>query len=144
MIRQIVAFVENRKGIVRQAATVLREEGVRICGLSTVDSPEFGIVRMITDDPDRALSGLANAGFVAKECEVIAVQMGANDDIEPLLRVIEDGNVNINYFYSSFGDDGQTPVLILNAADMDETEALLANHGFTCLGSRICGSGLRD
>ncbi len=137
MIRQIVAFVENKKGIVRQAATVLREEGVRVCGLSTVDSPEFGIVRMIVDEPDKALSGLVKAGFVAKECEVIAVQMGASDDMEPLLRVIEEGNVNINYFYSSFGDDGQTPVLILNAADMEETEALLMGHGFRCLSSRM-------
>ncbi|MCD7842959.1 MAG: amino acid-binding protein [Lachnospiraceae bacterium] len=133
MIRQIVAFVENRKGVVRQMTSVLRDEKVGICGLSTVDSPEFGIVRMIVDEPDRALSGLAKAGFVAKDCEVIAVQMGASDDMEPLLQAIEDGNVNINYFYSSFGSDAKTPVLILNTADMDETEALLTSRGFICL-----------
>ncbi|MCD7819222.1 MAG: amino acid-binding protein [Lachnospiraceae bacterium] len=133
MIRQIVAFVENRKGIIWHLTTVLREEGIHICGLSTVDSPEFGIVRMLVDAPKAAADALAKAGFVVKECEVIAVEMNAPDEMDSLLQVIQDGNVNINYFYSSFGSSGNRPILILHAADMDETEAMLENRGFSCL-----------
>ncbi|MCD7746485.1 MAG: amino acid-binding protein [Lachnospiraceae bacterium] len=135
MIRQIVAFVENQKGVIRQMTSGLREAGISICGLSTVDSPEFGIVRMIVDDPEAALEKLTETGFVAKECEVIAVRMESPEDMEAVLSVIENGNVNINYFYSSFGKDGCRPILILNAADMDETEAMLQNHGFLCMDS---------
>ncbi|MCD8013953.1 MAG: amino acid-binding protein [Lachnospiraceae bacterium] len=133
MIRQVVAFVENQKGIIRQMTTGLREAGISICGLSTVDSPEFGIVRMIVDQPEAALKKLTGIGFVARACEVIAVRMESPEGMEEVLRVIEDGNVNVNYFYSSFGKDGREPILILNAADMDETEAMLRGHGFFCM-----------
>ncbi|MCD8104674.1 MAG: hypothetical protein LUF35_06665 [Lachnospiraceae bacterium] len=135
MVRQTVAFVENRKGIMWQMTAALRREGICICGMSTVDSPEFGIVRMIADKPDEALRSLQTAGFVAKECEVIAVRMAKPEDMEFILQVVQDGNVNVNYFYSSFGSDLRSPILILNAADMEETEAMLLGHGFVCLDS---------
>ncbi|MCC8067815.1 MAG: amino acid-binding protein [Clostridiales bacterium] len=136
MIRQVVAFVENQKGVIRRVVTLLREEGIRICGLSTVDSPEFGIVRMVVDAPDAASASLSKAGFVVKECEVIAVEMKSPDEMESLLEVIQDGNVNINYFYSSFGSSGERPVLVLHTDDMDEAEAMLNSHGFCCMSSR--------
>lgn len=121
----------------RRMTTVLRGAGIHICGLSTVDSPEFGIVRMIVDAPEAAAESLLKAGFVIKECEVIAVEMKSQDDMEALLQVVQDGNVNLNYFYSSFGSEGNCPILVLHAADMDETEAMLRSHGFLCLDSRL-------
>ncbi|MCD7834945.1 MAG: hypothetical protein LUH00_13330 [Lachnospiraceae bacterium] len=140
MIRQIVAFVENKKGVIWQMTTILRENHIRVCGFSTVDSPEFGIVRMIVNQPDAALAKLTKAGFVVKECEVIAIAMEAQEvqrDMEAILQAVQDGNVNINYFYSSFGSSGEQPILILNAEEMDETEEMLCSHGFSCLTS--CG-----
>ncbi len=137
MIRQIAVFVENQKGVIRKIATVLHGNDIRICGLSTVDSPEFGIVRMIVDQPEKAEESLLEAGFVAKECEVIAVEMNTEEDLVPLLQVIQDGNVNINYFYSSFGRAGRSPILILHAADMEETEEMLRGRGFQCMDAVI-------
>ncbi len=133
MIRQIAVFVENQKGVIRKMTTVLREHGISICGLSTVDSPEFGIVRMIVDQPRAAAAHLSEAGFVVKESEVIAVAMHAQEELEPLLQVIQDGNVNINYFYSSFGKAGSSPIFILRTADMEETEEMLIGRGFSCI-----------
>ncbi len=133
MIRQIAVFVENQKGVIRKMTTVLGQNGISICGLSTVDSPEFGIVRMIVDRPEAAAERLADAGFVVKESEVIAVEMHAQEELEPLLQVIQDGNVNINYFYSSFGKTGSSPILILRTADMEETEEMLRGRGFSCI-----------
>ncbi|MCD8021857.1 MAG: amino acid-binding protein [Lachnospiraceae bacterium] len=133
MIRQVVAFVENKEGIMRQVSTTLRESGVRLCGLSTVDSPEFGIIRMMVDEPDAAIEGLEKAGFVVKACEVIAIGLETPGQMEAVLQVVEDGNVNINYFYSSFGSTGERPILILNSADMEETEEMLRSKGFSCL-----------
>ncbi|MCD7955541.1 MAG: hypothetical protein LUG93_07270 [Lachnospiraceae bacterium] len=135
MIKQVVAFVENQKGIMWQMTAALRKKGIRICGMSTVDSPEFGIVRMIVDQPEDAIRCLTETGIVVKACEVIAVALSKSEEMEAVLQVVQDGNVNLNYFYSSFGGSMDCPLLILNAADMDETEAMLLGHGFACLDS---------
>ncbi len=133
MIRQTAVFVENRKGMIRKIMTAMKENGIRVCAFSTVDSPEFGIVRMIADQPHLADAVLTEEGFTVKECDVIAVSLTSTDEIESLLLAVEDGNVNINYFYSAFGREGTDPVLILSSADMDETEELLVSRGFACL-----------
>ena len=70
---------------------------------------------------------------VAKICEVIAVEMKEQSEMDDLLAVVHEGNVNINYIYSSFGSTAGNPVLILHAVDMDETEVMLKNRGFNCL-----------
>ncbi len=133
MIRQIAVFVENQKGSLLKVTTALHENGIQILALSTVDSPEFGILRLIVDDPVKAGSVLPKLGIAAKECEVIAVKMESQDQMDALLQVMQEGNININYIYSSFGSDGNRPLLILHAADMDLTEEMLRGRGFHCL-----------
>ncbi len=133
MIRQIAVFVENRKGSLRQVTTALHGNGIKILALSTVDSPEFGILRLIVDDPAKTAEVLPKLGIVAKESEVIAVELSSQDEMDALLEVIQEGNVNINYVYSSFGSDERRPLLILHAADMDLTEEMLRGRGFRCL-----------
>ena len=133
MIKQIAIFIENQEGYLRKVTETLHQSGISIYALSTIDSPEFGILRMIVDRPDQGRDALDQAGFVAKTCEVIAVEMQEQSVMDQLLKVIHEGNVNINYIYSSYGSKDGKPVLILHAADMDETEAMLQGHGFVCL-----------
>ena len=133
MIKQLAIFIENQKGYLRKVTETLHQNGISIHTLSTVDSPEFGILRMIVDQPEKGREILEENAFVAKTCEVIAVEMQQQSVMDELLAVIHEGNVNINYVYSSFGNQNGKPVIILHAADMDETEAMLRNHGFVCL-----------
>lgn len=135
MIKQIAIFIENQEGYLRKVTETLHQRGISIYALSTIDSPEFGILRMIVDRPEEGREALDRAGFVAKTCEVIAVEMQEQGVMDDLLKVIHEGNVNINYIYSSFGNKDGKPVLILHAADMDETEAMLQGHGFVCITS---------
>lgn len=133
MIKQLAIFIENQEGCLRRATEALHQEGISIYALSTVDSPEFGILRMIIDQPEQGRDKLEQSGFVARICEVIAVEMEQQNTMDELLKVIHEGNVNINYIYSSFCGQNGRPVLILHADDMDETEAMLQTHGFECL-----------
>lgn len=133
MIKQIAIFIENQKGYLRKVTETLHQNGISIYALSTIDSPEFGILRMIVDQPEKGREILEKNFFVAKTCEVIAVEMEQQSVMDDLLAVIHEGNVNINYIYSSFGNKEGKPVIILHAADMDETEAMLKGRGFTCI-----------
>lgn len=138
MVRQIAIFIENQKGFLRKVTGALHEEQIGIFAVSTIDSPEFGIVRMIVDRPKEAVEVLNRKGFVAKTCEVIAVEIQRQELMDELLEVLQEGNININYIYSSFGLAGGYPAVILHAADMDETEDMLCGKGFQCL-SKIVG-----
>ena len=133
MVKQIAIFIENQKGFLRKVTNVLHEQNIGIFAVSTIDSPEFGIVRMIVDQPAQAVEALTQNGFVAKSCEVIAVEIKEQKTMDELLEVVHEGNININYIYSSFSLAGGYPAVILHAADMDETEDMLCNKGFHCL-----------
>lgn len=133
MIKQIAIFIENQKGYLRKVTETLHQNGITVYALSTIDSPEFGILRMILDQPEKGREVLEKKSFVAKICEVIAVEMKEQSEMDDLLAVVHEGNVNINYIYSSFGSTAGNPVLILHAVDMDETEVMLKNRGFNCL-----------
>lgn len=133
MIRQIAVFIENQKGSLRKAASALHERQIGIYAFSTIDTPEFGILRLVVDDPALGVRTLEEQGFVAKLCEVIAVELADQSAMDELLTVIHEGNININYTYSSFGRVGQHPVMIVHTSDLDETEEMLRGRGFSCL-----------
>ena len=66
MIRQISVFVENQPGSMMNVTNVLTEAHVNIRAISTFDTPEFGIMRLVVDDPVRAKESLTSKGFVNK------------------------------------------------------------------------------
>ncbi len=133
MIKQLAIFIENQEGSFRKVTTALHREQINIYAFSTIDTPEFGILRMVTDDPVRAQEIVGQVGFAARICEVLAVKLEGQEQMDDLLRVIHEGNVNINYMYSSFGNASDAPVIILHASDLEETEQMLAARAFCCL-----------
>ena len=71
MIRQISVFVENQPGSMMNVTSVLTEAGVNIRAISTFDTPEFGIMRLVVDDPVSAKKSLTEKGFVTRVSDVI-------------------------------------------------------------------------
>ena len=120
MLRQISIFTENRKGAMRSITRLLAEGGIDIDAFVTNDSAEFGIVRMLVSDPDRASELLTAAGYQIKRTPVMAFE------------IPEDANINIDYLYASFDRASAGPVIIIRAEDMDELERFLKSRGFRC------------
>lgn len=133
MITQIAIFIENQKGFLRRVTETLHSQEIGIYAVSTIDSPEFGIVRMVVDSPEKAVDVLTGGGFVAKTCEVIAVEVKEQSTLDELLAVVHEGNININYIYSTFDLANGKPAVVLHVSDMDETEEMLRARGFVCL-----------
>lgn len=135
MIEQLAIFVENRPGSLRRVTRILDESNVKICGISSVDTPEFGILRLIVDDPETAKNHLEEEGFAVKVSDVIAVDMGDQSPLDRLLTVCQESNINVGYIYSALGKDSGHATFILCADDLEETESLLRGQGFCCLSS---------
>lgn len=131
MIRQLSVFVENRPGSFRQVTGLLDAQHIETEAFCSVDSPEFGILRLIVDRPEEAEKLLTEHGLMVKNYDVIEVATADAQTLDALLSACQESNVNINYMYSSFGGErGQA--VIFHCEYLEETESMLKAKGFIC------------
>lgn len=111
MVKQVAVFLENQEGRLSDCCKVLKQAGVNLQSLSIADTKEFGIVRLIADDSDKALKSLQAAGFLSSVVELVAIEVpnkaGALADE---LIALSDNGVNIEYMYSFAGADGHANI----------------------------------
>ena len=124
MIRQISVFVENQPGSMMNVTSVLTEEHVNIRAISTFDSPEFGI--LVVDDPVRAKESLTKRGFVTRVTEVIGAELrDEKGNLNQMLKILADGQINVNYIYSFVIREGKAPVMVFHTDDFERAENVL-------------------
>ena len=101
MIKQISVFVENQPGSMMRVTSVLTESHVNIRAISTFDTPEFGILRLVVDDPAKAKESLTQKGFVTRVNDVIGAELkDEKGNLNQMLKILADGEINVNYIYS--------------------------------------------
>jgi hypothetical protein len=119
-LKQISVFLENRKGRLAQALETLAQAKINIRTLSIADTSEFGILRLIVPDPEKAKKVLEKANFTVKENSVIAVEVDDKPGgLAASLRVLSDANINVEYLYAFVEKSGEKAVVILRTEDVD-------------------------
>ena len=131
MLKQVSIYAENKKGMLQEITGVLAQNGINIWGSVTNDSAEFGIIRMIVDDPAQASEILQKAGYLCKLSDVIGVEMADEvGALHKLLEALKDSNINIDYIYLSFDRESGLPVQVLHTPDTAEVESSITARGF--------------
>ena len=126
MIRQISVFVENQPGSMMNVTSVLTEAHVNIRAISTFDTPEFGIMRLIVDNPVRAKEALTEKGFVTRVSEVIGAELkDEKGNLNQMLAILADGKINVNYIYSFVIREGKAPVMVFSTDNYEKAEKVL-------------------
>ena len=134
MLKQLSIFAENVKGAMHKMTQILQENDINILGSVTNDSAEYGIVRMVVSDPDKAGKALTEAGVLCKRTDVLGIEVKDEvGNLNNLLQSFLDSNVNIDYLYLSFNRDTGRPIMILHVEDIMEVEACLKSKGFISL-----------
>ena len=101
MIKQITVFLENRPGRMEEVTGCLSDEKINIHALSIADTTDFGILRMIVSEPEKAASVLKGKGFMVKTTSVIAVAMGHSPgSLHSVLRELKSLDISIEYMYA--------------------------------------------
>ncbi len=134
MIRQLSIFAENKKGAMNRITQILYDAKINMNTLITNDSAEFGIIRMLVSDTDKAAKILKEAGYMCHSDYVAAAEI--NDEcgsLNGLLNVISDGNINLDYLYVTYNTLSRLPVAILRASDLTEVEEFLKARGYKIL-----------
>ena len=105
---------------------VLTEAHVNIRAISTFDTPEFGIMRLVVDDPVRAKESLTSKGFVNRVSDVIGAELkDEKGNLNQMLKILADGQINVNYIYSFVIRDGKAPVMVFHTDDFEKAESVL-------------------
>ena len=133
MIEQIAVFLENREGRVSDCCKVLKEAGVNMRSLSIADTKDFGILRVLTDDNQKALAALQSAGFLSSIVELVAVEVpDKSGALADLLIALYEGGVNIEYMYSFAGNNNHAQIGFKTSTP-EKAIAVLQNAGAVVL-----------
>jgi hypothetical protein len=136
-IPQVSVYLDNRPGSLSEAMAQLDRNQIKVFALSIADAGEFGLVRMITEDPEKSTKVLEDVDFnlakSRKNTEVTAVFIGEEDKISKITKILADGSINIEYAYSSAVHVDGKIALILRASDVENAERILKANGITVL-----------
>ena len=127
IIHQLSVFLENKSGRITEVLEVLGQEKIRITALSVADTTDFGILRLIVSDPDKAREILKKNDFTVNITDVISV-IAPNEAIQfaRVLRILSDLDISVEYTYAfSVGDKS---IIILRCSNTDEAIRALKSH----------------
>ena len=136
IIKQISIFMENTTGRLADVTALLAKSGVNLRALSIADTADFGILRMVADQPDEAVQLLRDAGFIARETDVIGVEVPDHPgELARIMALFRDEGVNIEYLYASLEHKADKAVIVLKVDDINAGLAMLEKHGFSTIPS---------
>ncbi len=139
-VEQISIFIENKSGRLAEVTRILGEAGVNIRALSLADTSDFGILRLIVDQTDKAKETLKAEGFTVNKTEVVAVEVPDKPKgLFSILEILENGNVNVEYMYAFVERCGENAVIIFRFDDIESAIKVLLENDITVLkGERVC------
>ena len=130
---QFSVFTPNRVGRLHDVVKLLASRDVHVLALTVLDTTDSAIVRLVTDDPDRARDLLQEQGFAFTESTIVAVELGAATDLPRLMAALFGAELNIHYMYSFIPSAGGKSILGLSMDDNDLAEQVLKRHQFAVL-----------
>ena len=130
MAEQISIFIENKEGRLAEVTAILRDAGVNIRALSLADTTDFGVLRLIVNDNEKATAVLRNQGFTVGKTRVLAVEVndvpgGLNQVLDPL----SDQGVNVEYMYAFANPQCKNAIMIFRFDDIEKATVILAKQG---------------
>lgn len=133
-VEQISVFLENRAGRLAEVTQILGEAGLNIRALSLADTSDFGILRLILNDNDKAKATLKEHGFTVSKTDVVAVEVEDRPGgLGHILEILSKGNINVEYMYAFVQHSGENAVLIFRFDDIDAAIKLLTDNNIKVL-----------
>jgi hypothetical protein len=133
-IKQLSIFLENNLGKLADATAVLAAAQVNIKALSIADTADFGILRIVADDIEKAKAALAGAHWTYRESEVLAVEVESfPGSLAKVMEVFQEAHINIEYVYSVLEWHAGKAVLLFKLGEPEKGFAALKAHNFTVL-----------
>lgn len=132
LIKQLSVFMENKSGRLSEILSTIGDAGIDISALSIADTSDFGIVRMIVNDPEKAAKALKENHFVVKVTDVIALAVidtpgGLAGEVEKL----KNAGISVEYMYAFIGKSNKGALVIVRVENPERALEVLKNESVT-------------
>lgn len=137
-MKQISVLVDNRAGAIFEVISFLAEKKINIFAVNMSDTPNFGILRFIVNQPDECKELLEREGFLVSVCRVLAV--GLTDlpgGLTKVTKILTQNGISLEYIYAFISNSEQKACVILNTADIEFTEQILLKSNIPIYGDEI-------
>jgi len=141
MLKQLTVFIENKPGRMEEVTGCLADNNINLHALSIADTTDFGILRMIVSDPDKAVNVLKEKSFVVKTANVIAVAMDHSPgSLHKVLRKLKTLDISIEYMYAfTSRHKDYDAIVILSLSNQNAAYEKLKSDGFPLLDDNLLG-----
>ena len=137
-IQQISIFLENATGRMAEVTRILKDGGINLRAIMVADTADFGILRIIADNPEKAIEILHNANFTTKTTSVLAVTVrDEGGSLASVLGIFEKNGMNIEYLYSFVLTNHNTAKILMRVEDTERAVAMLQQKGIKLLSEKI-------
>ena len=131
-IKQLSIFLQNRMGSLSKPLEVLTVANVNIRAMCMADTSEFGILRLVVDDPEKGKEALEENNFLVKITEIIGVEMNDTPGgLTTVLDVIKENLIDLEYLYAFSHDKENKAILLLHSDDIDNLIKVLTDNNIT-------------
>ena len=131
-IYQISVFLENRTGSLSKVTRVLADSGINLRALSIAESADYGVLRLIANDTDKATNILLEKGFVLSKTPVFVVAVPDEPaGLAKILDFLAEKNIDIEYMYSLFTHQDGNAYIVFRLADEEGFRNVVEAHGLS-------------
>jgi len=129
-IKQISLFVDNKPGRMAKVSKTLSDAGVNIRALTVAEAGDFGVIRMVVDDPEKGYKVLHDGGFTVSETEVLAVEMkDIPGGLYEIVNTLGESEVNVDYAYAFVTTKAERALLIIRVDNLEKARKVLTDAG---------------
>lgn len=127
IVKQVSVFLENKSGRLNEVTQILGDAGLNMTAFTIADTSDFGILRLIVSDPERAKNLLRENNFAVQITEVILVKSSNRPGgLSKMLNILNSENVFIEYMYA-FSNSEDTAVIVLRPTDLHKCFGIFQN-----------------
>ena len=125
-VKQLSLFLDNKPGVLAKVCAVLARQKVNILGISVTDGHDHAVVRLVTDDPRRAIHTLGSAGILVVDNDVLMVDLpNRAGALGAVSRILAAAKINIEYSYATASQNQKAATLVLSVSDTNAAEKVL-------------------
>ncbi|MBQ4616854.1 MAG: ACT domain-containing protein [Clostridia bacterium] len=129
-INQLSIFIENKEGKLADLTSTLAKENIDIRAMSVADTQDFGILRLIVSDTDRAIAALKETGCIVSVTQVLAISISDTPgSLSTVLRILSDNHISVEYVYAFITRRQEGAYVVFRVADNQAAAELLTKHG---------------
>jgi len=130
-INQVSVFLGNTSGRLSEVTKTLANAGINLRAISIADTADFGILRLIVNNTNKAIETLTQAGFTTRLTDVVAVEIeDVPGSLAKLMELFQQSQINIEYLYASLERQADKAVIIFKLNDHDKGQKILLDKGF--------------